>query len=77
MAQPDSSEELQGLAGEYVLGTLDPGERAEAERLLASDPDFAGVRGEEALAKLPSAEAEQWRRIWKDVARLLERARSQ
>ncbi len=43
MAKPDSPEELQALAGEYVLGTLDPGERAEAERLLASDPDFAGA----------------------------------
>jgi anti-sigma-K factor RskA len=43
MARPDSPEELQALAGEYVLGTLDPEERAEAERLLASDPDFAGA----------------------------------
>jgi anti-sigma-K factor RskA len=43
MAKPDSPEELQALAGEYVLGTLDPEERAEAKRLLAGDPDFASA----------------------------------
>ena len=41
------------------------------------DPDFAGVRGEEALSKLPAAEAAEWRALWKDVARLLELARAQ
>jgi anti-sigma-K factor RskA len=43
MVRPDSPEDREVLAGEYVLGTLDPGERAEAERLRASDPDFASV----------------------------------
>jgi anti-sigma-K factor RskA len=43
MARPDDPEELQALAGEYVLGTLDPEERAEAERLRVSDPDFASA----------------------------------
>lgn len=31
------------LAAEYVLGTLDAGELAEAERLLAAEPDFAAL----------------------------------
>ena len=42
------------LAGEYVLGTLDKSERAEAERLLVSDPAFAARVGywEKRLASL-------------------------
>jgi superkiller protein 3 len=35
------------------------------------DPDFAGVRGDEALAALPAAEAEAWRALWQDVAAAL------
>jgi hypothetical protein len=35
------------------------------------DADFAGVRDEDALAKLPQAEQEGWRRLWSDVAALL------
>ncbi len=38
MAEP---EERDGLAAEFALGTLAPNERAEAERLIAADPDFA------------------------------------
>jgi anti-sigma-K factor RskA len=34
-------EDREILAGEYVLGTLDAGERAQAERLIASDTAFA------------------------------------
>ncbi|MET0481885.1 MAG: anti-sigma factor [Aestuariivirgaceae bacterium] len=43
MARPDSPEDREVLAGEYVLGTLDSAERAEAERLRASDPGFASA----------------------------------
>jgi anti-sigma-K factor RskA len=43
MARPDSPEDREVLAGEYVLGTLDSEERAEAERLRASDPGFASA----------------------------------
>lgn len=39
MAAP---EDRDGLAAEFVLGTLAPFERAEAELLIAADPDFAG-----------------------------------
>jgi hypothetical protein len=35
------------------------------------DPDLAGVCHEEALAKLPEAEQEPWRKLWADVAELL------
>lgn len=34
------NDDLEGLAGEYVLGTLPPAERLEAQNLLASDDDF-------------------------------------
>ncbi len=39
------------------------------------DADFAGVRGEEALAKLPEEERQAWRQLWADVANTLTRAR--
>jgi len=38
------------------------------------DNDFAGVRGPEALAKLPEAEREEWQTLWKDVEALRQRA---
>jgi len=38
------------------------------------DTDFAGVRGPDALAKLPDAERQQWEKLWEDVALLKERA---
>jgi hypothetical protein len=39
------------------------------------NPDFAGVRGPEALAKLPEAERQDWQKLWADVADMLARAR--
>jgi serine/threonine-protein kinase len=41
------------------------------------DPDFAGVRGPEALAKLPDAERQAWQKLWKDVAAMLKQAQEQ
>jgi tetratricopeptide (TPR) repeat protein len=38
------------------------------------DPDLAGVRDPEALARLPEAEREGWRKLWADVADTLARA---
>jgi hypothetical protein len=32
------------------------------------DPDFTGVRGAAALAKLPEAERPSWQQLWADVA---------
>ena len=48
------------------------------ERMLLwqQDNDFAGVRGPEALAKLPEAEREGWQELWKDVAELQRRAQA-
>ncbi|HXL19146.1 MAG TPA: hypothetical protein VN961_16650, partial [Streptosporangiaceae bacterium] len=37
------------------------------------DPDLAGVHAEDALAKLPDEEREQWERLWSDVEELLGR----
>jgi len=31
------------------------------------DPDFNGVRGADALAKLPKSNARQWRKLWQEV----------
>ena len=36
-------EDREGLAAEYVLGTLDAGERAQADALLTADAEFAAV----------------------------------
>jgi hypothetical protein len=38
------------------------------------DPDFAGVRGPDALARLPEAERHAWQKFWADVADTLARA---
>src|SRR5215207_5733890 len=40
MARPDDMEEL---AAEFALGTLPPAEQQEAESLMASDAEFAGM----------------------------------
>ena len=39
-----------------------------------ADADFAGVRGSEALAKLPEAERSAWQDLWSQVADTLARA---
>jgi serine/threonine-protein kinase len=41
-----------------------------------ADADFAGVRGPEALAKLPEAERPAWQKLWDDVADTLTRAQA-
>jgi serine/threonine protein kinase/tetratricopeptide (TPR) repeat protein len=38
------------------------------------DTDFAGVRGDEALARLPEAERADWQKLWADVETLRRRA---
>jgi serine/threonine protein kinase/Flp pilus assembly protein TadD len=39
------------------------------------DSDFAGVRGTEALGRLPEAERQGWQQLWADVEKTLEQAR--
>jgi Tfp pilus assembly protein PilF len=39
------------------------------------DPDLAGLRDKDAVAKLPEAERQAWRKLWADVDALLTRAR--
>jgi hypothetical protein len=41
-----------------------------------ADRDFAGVRGKEALGKLPEGERREWEKLWSDVAGLLARAQT-
>src|SRR5579883_881274 len=38
------------------------------------DTDFAGVRGDKALAKLPEAERKQWQKLWQEVEALRKQA---
>jgi hypothetical protein len=40
------------------------------------DPDLAGVRDAEDLARLPEDEQKAWRELWSDVAALLKKAES-
>ena len=40
------------------------------------ETDFAGVRGPDALAKLPEAERSAWQKLWNDVADALKRAQA-
>ena len=42
-------------------------------QLWQGDPDLAGVRAKDALARLPDEEREQWERLWSDVEELLRR----
>jgi tetratricopeptide (TPR) repeat protein/serine/threonine protein kinase len=41
------------------------------------DKDFAGVRGDQPLAKLPEAERAAWQKLWADVADTLARAQAE
>jgi hypothetical protein len=41
-----------------------------------ADPDFAAVRGREALAKLPEAEYLEWQKLWQEVEVLRQSAAS-
>jgi hypothetical protein len=41
------------------------------------DPDFAGVRGAEASARLPKTERQQWQELWNHVADTLVWAQAQ
>jgi tetratricopeptide (TPR) repeat protein len=59
------------------LDDSSPQARSTVAKTLAhwqADPDLGGVRGETALAKLPEAEREGWRKLWADVADTLARA---
>jgi serine/threonine-protein kinase len=38
------------------------------------DPDFAGVRGPDALGRLPEAERPAWEKLWREVEGLRQRA---
>ncbi len=54
-----------------------PTDRAEVERIMKhwrEDPDLAGIRDADALAKLPEKEREACRELWADVDELAKRA---
>jgi hypothetical protein len=41
------------------------------------DGDFAGVRGDKALAKFPEMERKEWQKLWQEVEVLRQRAAQQ
>jgi serine/threonine protein kinase/Flp pilus assembly protein TadD len=74
---------LRKQALDYLRADLDlrraqlekePTEVAKKMRHWLDDSDFTGVRGPDALAKLPDAERADWQKLWADVQRLLDRA---
>lgn len=53
-----------------------PANRAKANQTLRhrqQDSNLAGIRDDEALAKLPEAERREWQGLWADVAAILAR----
>jgi tetratricopeptide (TPR) repeat protein len=58
-------EKDENKAGRTVAGIM---------RHWLDDPDFAGVRGAEALAELPEVERQAWQTLWKGVSNTLARA---
>jgi len=68
--------DLAAYANMRADGTADKrklvGERM---RHWQTDADLAGIRDEAALGKLPAAEREEWRRLWADVARLINKSK--
>jgi serine/threonine-protein kinase len=64
------------LRAEQVNGKPFPGTQpaAKALRHWLEDPDLTSIREEAALAKLPEAEREALRALWRDVLALLEKA---
>jgi tetratricopeptide (TPR) repeat protein len=66
--------DLAAWASELAKNT--PATRAavqEKMRHWQADADLAGVRGPEALARLPEAERQAWQKLWNDVAGMLNR----
>jgi hypothetical protein len=65
-------------AWEKVLGDgNEPARKQEVFRKLThwkGDPDLAGIRDEEALAKLTESEREAFRSLWRDVEALRKKA---
>jgi serine/threonine-protein kinase len=70
---------LELAAWDTKVETGTEADRIVAEKTVAhwrDDPDLAGVRDADALEKLPSAERQQWRTLWEDVAALLRSAQT-
>ena len=71
------SEDHNALAAEYVLGTLDASERAQAEAMMSTDKDFAGLveaweRRLNTLSQMVGQvepRAEVWEKIHAEIAR--------
>jgi serine/threonine-protein kinase len=67
--------DLAAWAGKLKGGTA--AGRAQVKTMMKrwqADADLAGVRGREALARLPKEERQAWQKLWSDVDALLRRA---
>jgi Flp pilus assembly protein TadD len=66
------------LEGWYLLREKEPEKTREVMRrqlqLWLRVPEFNGVRGPDALSKLPDAERKEWQQLWEEVGALAERA---
>ena len=77
---------LRGQAMEWLRsdltswGRLLDGDPAKSQQVVEvlrhwlDDRDFTGVRGPEALAKLPESERHEWQKLWDGAAEMLKRA---
>src|SRR5262249_39305344 len=63
---------MRNLGGPEVNGAV----RRELQRW-PRDPDFAGVRGPAALAKLPQVEQKSWQQFWTEVETLLRKLKKE
>jgi serine/threonine-protein kinase len=68
--------DLAAWAKKVDTGTA--ADRIQARKTLApwrGDPDLAGLRDADVVERLPSAERQEWRALWQEVAALLRRVR--
>jgi hypothetical protein len=85
--KPDEYDRLRGQALTWLRADLTARQKTLAKdpdkegpevrqkmRQWQQDPDFAGVRGDAALAKLPEAERQEWQKLWQEVEALERRA---
>jgi tetratricopeptide (TPR) repeat protein len=78
------SQALEWLTAElrswsHALDRRPAGQRKAVPRVLKhwkTEPELAGVRDADALAKLPNSEQQAWRTLWSDVDALLRKAQS-
>jgi hypothetical protein len=67
------SRQRDGKSGSGLVDRCGP-EIAKLLQHWLQDADFAGVRGNESLARLPEAERKEWQKLWEEVETLRQHA---